>query len=170
VTDLTKVTLSGRLIVLTRLWLTAAWVCGSVAIAGAAAKPPTGRWITSDGSAVIQIAPCGAELCGQIVGLAQAHPGDPMPANWQGQPECGEVILQTAPATDGTTSWVGQITDPRNGNVYQASVALDANRHLELHGYVVLPIFGQTQTWYPYAGRTLAGCKLAAAPAPGGNA
>ena len=91
-----------------------------------------------------------------------------MPANWQGQSECGEVILQTSPATDGTANWVGQIVDPRNGNVYQARVELDANRHLLLHGYVVLPLFGQTQTWYPYAGRTLAGCKLAVAVVSGG--
>jgi uncharacterized protein (DUF2147 family) len=31
---------------------------------------PTGRWITADNQAVIQIAPCGKNLCGQIVRLA----------------------------------------------------------------------------------------------------
>ncbi len=151
-----------------RLWLYAVLMCGSVAAAHAAAiqnQNPTGRWLTENGQAVIQIAPCGADLCGQIVGIALAHPGDPMPTNWQGGPQCGMTILQTAPQMDsdtGATAWVGSVLDPRNGNVYHATIRLDDNRDLHLHGYLGLPIFGQTQIWALYAGRTLAGCKLAA--------
>jgi len=146
-------------------------VCGSLAFSDAAATPtptPTGRWITADHSAVIQIFPCGADYCGQIVGIALAHPGDPMPRDWQGQPQCGEIILETAPMTNnltGAINWVGTLRDPRNGSLYQASIAVDADRQLRLHGYLGLPLFGQTQTWAPYAGRTLLGCRLAFVPA-----
>jgi len=104
-------------------------------------------------------------MCGQIVGL-QVQPGQAMPTDWQGAPQCGEMILQTAPVADpntGGTDWVGSIRDPRSGHVYRATIALDGDRHLMLHGYIGLPIFGETQTWMPYSGRTLAGCKLAAA-------
>jgi uncharacterized protein (DUF2147 family) len=130
-----------------------------------ASTSPTGRWITENGQAVIQISPCGAKLCGQIVGIATAHPGDKMPTDWQGQPQCGLTIMQTAPATsdDGSKIWQGSVLDPRDGSVYHAEIKLDAARHLFLHGYIGLPIFGQTQTWTPYAGRTLANCRLAAA-------
>jgi uncharacterized protein (DUF2147 family) len=152
---------------LARLWLIAAWLCGSVVLAHAAATQPanpTGRWYTADHSAVVQIAPCGKDLCGQIVGLADVNQTGEMPTDWQGQPQCGLTILQTQPQTapDGSVIWAGTVLDPRNGNVYQATLALDASRHLQLHGYIGLPIFGQTQTWQPYPGRTLAGCKLAA--------
>jgi uncharacterized protein (DUF2147 family) len=144
-----------------------------LAPAAYAAPPsvPVGRWFTANHEAVIQISPCGNKLCGQIVGIALAHPGDPMPMDWEGRPQCGETILETAPVADadtGSTNWVGQVLDPRNGNVYQATIALDGARHLLLHGYLGLPIFGQTQTWDPYPGRTLADCRLAAVVASAG--
>ena len=31
-----------------------------------AAEPITGRWVTDDKDAVVEIAPCGAQLCGTI--------------------------------------------------------------------------------------------------------
>jgi uncharacterized protein (DUF2147 family) len=141
---------------------------GSADMAGGT---PTGRWMTANGQAVIQIAPCGADLCGQIVGIVLAHPGDKMPSDWRGQPQCGLTIIQTAPGTDanGNPDWQGSVLDPRNGNVYHAEIKLDDDRHLELHGYLGLPIFGQTQTWTAYAGRTLANCKLAAATEAAGR-
>lgn len=128
---------------------------------------PTGRWITANGQAVVQIFPCGrGDLCGDIVGIAVAHPGDKMPIDWRGQPQCGLTIIETAPATgaDGGPVWDGSVLDPRNGNVYHAQIKLDSDRHLLLHGYLGLPIFGQTQTWLPYSGRTLSDCRLAAVP------
>ncbi len=138
-----------------------------MAKADQAQTAPTGRWITAQHNAVIQIYPCGADMCGQIVGLLPAGPGGTMPTDWQGRPQCGMTIITTAPATDadGSQVWRGTVLDPRNGNVYQAKIKLDPSRHLELHGYIGLPIFGQTQTWTPYSGRTMANCKLAAADA-----
>jgi len=129
---------------------------------------PTGRWITAQHNAVIQIFPCGGNMCGDIVGLLPAGPSGGMPTDWQGRPQCGMTIIKTAPATDadGTPVWQGTVLDPRNGSVYQAQIKLDQSRHLELHGYIGLPVFGQTQTWTPYSGRTLANCQLANALSP----
>jgi len=127
---------------------------------------PTGRWITAQHNAVIQIFQCGSNICGDIVGLVPAGPDGGMPTDWQGKPQCGLTIINTAPAMDanGMPVWQGTVLDPRNGSVYKAQIKLDQQRHLELHGYVGLPIFGQTQTWTPYSGRTLSNCRLAAAP------
>ena len=40
--------------------------------------------MTADHTTVIQIAPCDAGLCGEIVGIHLKHRGDPMPQDWQG--------------------------------------------------------------------------------------
>ncbi len=147
-----------------RLWLLAAFMCGGTFAPAVAALPssPTGTWLTADHSAVIRVAPCGTELCGQIVGIALKHPADSMPMDWRGQPECGEVIVQVAPVMDrnGTTGWKGTVLDTRDGNVYQARLSLDANQNLQLRGYLGLPLFGRTQTWMPYREQTLVGCRL----------
>lgn len=158
--------LSGRLLLL-RLWLLVAWLCGSVAFAHAAGtfpSAPTGRWVSADRSIVLEITPCGNALCGQIIGIVLAHAGDPMPLNWLGRPQCGMTILQTAPITNsstGYTRWVGTLVDPRNGNVYRASIALNSNRELLLRGYFGLPIFGLTQVWEPFTGPPPVGCVIA---------
>ena len=157
--------LSGRLF-LPRLWLLAAWLCGSVAFAHAAGTPPsvpTGQWVSADRSIVLEITPCGNALCGEIIGIVLAHAGDPMPLNWLGRPQCGMTILQTAPITNsstGYTRWVGTLVDPRNGNVYRASIALNSNRELLLRGYFGLPIFGLTQVWEPFTGHANSNCTL----------
>lgn len=157
--------LSGRLVLL-RPWLLAAWLCGSVAFAHAAGTfpaSPAGRWVSADRTIVLEIIPCGNKLCGQIIGIVLAHAGDPMPLDWLGHPQCGMTILQTAPVTNnatGYTRWVGTLVDPRNGNVYRASIALNSNRQLLLRGYFGLPIFGLTQIWQPFSGLSPVGCTL----------
>jgi uncharacterized protein (DUF2147 family) len=123
---------------------------------------PAGLWRTANGNAVVQIAPCGQDLCGQIVGLALA-PNDPMPTDWAGAPQCGLTIFRTAPRVDANgqiVAWSGSILDPRNGSHYSARIELNQPDQLKLRGYLGLPIFGQTQTWVPYHGSIPADCRL----------
>ncbi len=150
-----------------RLWLTAIWLCGSVALGHAAGtspvnRSPIGSWYMGHHDAVIAIAPCGADLCGKIAGIVTDHPGDPLPHNWQGRPQCGMTMLhlKPVPSDSGQTSWVGTVTDPRDGNAYRASARRDSTQHLRLHGYVGLPIFGLTQVWDPYNGPLPEDCRL----------
>jgi uncharacterized protein (DUF2147 family) len=151
---------------LIRLCLLAVWLYGGVALAHAAGVTPVGRWFSTDHSIVVEIAPCGQNLCGRIVGIVLAHPGDPLPMDWLGRPQCGMTLLETArvpnPRTGGT-NWIGTILDPRNGDVYRATITVDDAHHLRLHGYIGLPIFGLTQSWTPYSGQILANCTLAPA-------
>ncbi len=125
---------------------------------------PTGLWLTADHSAVIQIAPCKTGLCGEIVGIHLKHPGDPMPDDWQGQPQCGMTIIQTSPVKTqaGNTVWKGYVLDPRNGVFHPALLALDAFRRLVLRGYLLIPILGRSQVWTAYTGPapTLPGCHI----------
>ena len=158
----------GARIDLSRLWLllvacaAATLAHGQAVRADVASPPPTGRWLTADHSAVIQIAPCQAGLCGEIVGIHLKHPGDPMPEDWRGDPQCGMTIIQTAPATtpSGQTIWKGYVLDPRNGVFHPALLAVDAFKRLVLRGYMFIPLLGRSQVWTAYQGPTLPGCHL----------
>ena len=94
------------------------------------AHNPTGLWVTANGNAVVQIAPCGQDLCGRIVGLVLG-PNDPMPTDWTGAPQCGLTIFRTVPRIDANgqvTAWSGAILDPRNGSQYGARIKLKSAR------------------------------------------
>ena len=128
-----------------------------------AAQPgPVGAWVTAGNGAVIEIYQCGNSLCGAISGMVLA-PADKTPVDWQGQSQCGLVIVRTAadPVQGNKPAWFGSITNPRNGSVYHARLTLDANGNLLLRGYVGLPVFGATQTWTRYeGGNPPADCRL----------
>jgi uncharacterized protein (DUF2147 family) len=127
---------------------------------------PTGRWMTPDHDAVIQIAPCGAELCGQIVGMV-LQPTDPVPRDWAGASQCGLTIIHAAAEreSDGRVVWRGTIVNPRNGAAYQARLSVGADHELHLRGYVALPIFGLTQRWMSYTGPDVpTDCRLGQTP------
>lgn len=145
-------------------WLLVATLCiGLSALPARAAQPaPVGAWVTASHDAVIEIYQCGDSLCGAISGMVLA-PTDRTPTAWQGQTQCGLVIVQTAATSTGgdNPAWFGSIVDPRNGSVYHARLSLDGNGNLLLRGYVGLPVFGRTQTWTHYTGAPLpTNCRL----------
>ena len=87
-------------------------------------------------------------------------PTEPMPTDVSGRSQCGLTILTNEmPAADGT--WLGQITDPRDGNTYQAKLWLDAGGNLHLRGFIGIPLLGSTQIWRKYTGQLTAECGLA---------
>jgi uncharacterized protein (DUF2147 family) len=136
------------------------------ALPATAAPSPVGRWLTTNRQAVIEITPCGADFCGQIVGIIVRHAGDPMPLDWLGRPQCGFVMIRTRRQT-GTADaprWAGTVQDPRDGNTYDANLSVGKDGQLRLRGYVGLPLFGETQRWTRFYGRTFADCRL-----PGNN-
>lgn len=120
---------------------------------------PVGQWLTEGRDAVIAIAPCGAGLCGRIVGVTLDHPGDPVPTDQQGRTQCGLTIIRAiVPEQDG--GWSARITDPRNGKEYRARLSLDERGRLRVRGYLGIPLFGQTEVWTPYPARVPADCRL----------
>ncbi len=148
-----------------RAWLLVGFVPISLAfVICAQAKPfQPGYWVSSGRQIVLQIDPCGKDLCGFIAGIALDHPGDAMPNDWRGQPQCGFLMLRVAPAPpaeDGSERWKGVLQDPRNGNVYRTMIKFDAARNLDLHGYIGLPILGETQIWPKFTGTIEPGCNV----------
>ncbi len=132
----------------------------TVALARAATMDnPVGTWLTANGQGVVAIEPCGEAVCGRIVGIDRA-PGDPMPTDINGRPQCGlTIITNETPAGDGT--WFGRVTDPRDGRSYRAKLWLDQDGNLHLRGFLGIPLLGATQVWHRFTGRLTAECALA---------
>jgi uncharacterized protein (DUF2147 family) len=128
--------------------------------ASAALSPNVqGNWLTGNGHGVVQIARCGAELCGRIVGIDRAA-GEPMPTDVRGRPQCGLSIVTTDGADpDGT--WHGQITDPRDGHSYQTRLSVDQRDDLRLRVFIGIPALGSTQVWHRFTGRLGPDCRIA---------
>jgi uncharacterized protein (DUF2147 family) len=133
-----------------------------LAAASSAAEPagsPIGDWSTSNGHGVIEISQCGDVLCGRIVGI-QRKPSEPMPTDVDGRPQCGLTIISNERSQpDGT--WLGQVSDPRDGGVYQAKLWLDARGDLRLRGFIGIPALGATQIWHRFSGHLAAACRVA---------
>lgn len=127
-------------------------------VASAPSRTPIGAWLTAKGDAVVQIMPCGEALCGEIAGIARA-PGAPVPTDVEGRPQCGLVIMRDErPEADGT--WVGTITDPRDGASFDARLSVDEAGNLQLRGFFAIPLLGETQTWHRFTGKLGAGCHM----------
>ena len=134
----------------------AALILGAV-LAGAAG--PEGNWLTQDGGGVIAIAPCAGGLCGRIAGMREIRRSDStLPIDTHGHPKCGLTILHAAP--DGPGNWSGLITNPDTGSDWHATFHLDDAGRLLLRGYVLLPMFGETQTWTRYPGTLGTDCAM----------
>jgi uncharacterized protein (DUF2147 family) len=132
--------------------------------AAQAPSTPTGRWLTANRQAVIQVEPCGTNFCGRIIGIIVLHAGDPLPLDWLGRPQCGFIMLRTKRQIGTEPRWAGSIQDPRDGDTYGAIIAMRPDGKLHLRGYVAVPLFGETQRWAPFTGQTFADCRL-----PGNN-
>jgi len=124
----------------------------------AAAKTVAGEWLTEDGGGVIRIAPCGSALCGRIVGMADFGPSG-TPTDVQGRPQCGlEIIHELRQSEPGR--WSGTITNPEDGQTYDARLSVDKTGRLRVRGFLGIPLFGATQIWTPYPGALTADCRM----------
>jgi uncharacterized protein (DUF2147 family) len=124
----------------------------------AAAKTVAGQWLTEDGGGVIRIAPCGAVLCGRIVGMTDFGPSG-TPKDVQGRSQCGlEIIHELRQSEAGL--WSGTITNPEDGRTYDAQLSVDAAGRLLVRGFLGIPLFGATQIWTPYPGVLTEECRM----------
>ena len=102
----------------------AALALSSAAVAAPA--PVTGRWLTEEGKAIVEVAPCGASLCGRIVKVLKPRPGGPAvdinnpDAKLRTRRIEGIMILSGfAPKGD---RWAGRIYDPESGRTYRSEL------------------------------------------------
>jgi uncharacterized protein (DUF2147 family) len=136
-----------------------ALLCG----AASAADPAEGLWRTTDGRGVVEIAACGASLCGRIRALPPEAAGKSDTNNPESalrrRPLCGLPILSGF-ARNGAGQWTdGTIYDPETGKSYDATIAVETEGALELRGYVGMPLFGRTERWTRIAAGGFAPCR-----------
>jgi uncharacterized protein (DUF2147 family) len=116
-----------------------------------------GEWVTTNGKARVEIFRRGGEYCGKINWLREPEKeGKPVvddknpDERLRAQPVLGLEILHGF-SFDGENLWTGgRIYDPENGNDYSARMTMTDSVTVELRGYVLLPMFGRTETWKRY--------------------
>ncbi|AJR26174.1 hypothetical protein A8O16_18030 [Sphingobium sp. 20006FA] len=121
-------------------------------IMAAAASPPSveGRWLTEDRKGVVQIAPCGGQMCGRIAQVLDKGPGVPATdvnnpdPKLRGQPILGLLTLWGF-RRDGAIWKGGRAYDPKSGRSYRATLGLNADGSLRLTGCVLF--LCQSQRW-----------------------
>ena len=127
----------------------------SATAASAIAADATGLWSTRDARAQVRISPCGGDLCGTIVRLAE--PNDPA----TGQPKTdknnsdparrtrplvgSQVLINMRP--NGSAKWTGQIYDAENGRTVSGSITLTGGNALKLEGCALGGMVCRSQTW-----------------------
>ena len=119
---------------------------------------PLGRWLTEDQRGAIEIYACGEQLCGRIAwqyqplgpdGHLKLDRNNPSPS-LRTHPLCGLPIMSgfRRAGADAPNEWNGgSIYDPGSGNTYSAKLTMKGANTMELRGYLVIPLLGQTQTW-----------------------
>lgn len=116
-----------------------------------AAHPINGRYVTEDGAALIEVAPCGGKTCGRTLRVLKARAGAPATdvnnknAALRGRPIVGMPVLSEF--TESANDWRGRIYDPRNGKTYKSIVSRNPDGTLKVQGCIAF--ICQTQTWRP---------------------
>lgn len=114
-------------------------ILSGLAVAGESAK---GVWMLNSGKVTVRITPCGASLCGSIIGLAK-------PLNKQGQPKVDRknpneslrnrplmgltILANMKPA--GENKWQGTIYNADDGRTYSSYMDL-SGRNMKVKGCV----------------------------------
>lgn len=114
-----------------------------------------GLWLTANGKAIVEMAPCGSQTCGRMVWVANPRDAggklkldvnneDPVK---QARPICGMQLIGGMKLS-GTGIWKnGWIYNPRNGKTYGAEIKAVSAAKLKVRGYLGISLLGESQTW-----------------------
>jgi uncharacterized protein (DUF2147 family) len=131
---------------------TSGFLLGAAALLSAtpamAAAPIAGKWMTAEKDSIIEIAPCGTNMCGKISKFmipVEGPPFDrhnPNPA-MRNRPLLGLPILLAL--KDGGKQWEGNIYDPKKGKTYKSKVYMNPNGTMTVKGCIAF--FCQGFVW-----------------------
>lgn len=131
-----------------RLIVTAAAAAALLACAPANAQPapPLGVWRTASGNLDVEIAPCGAALCGTAVKVLANHSMAAGQAPKAPPAQVGlKVLTDIRPARPGV--WRGRLYNRENGKTYDCLIEPRGADAIKLRAYVLIPQIGKDQVW-----------------------
>jgi len=117
-----------------------------------------GFWKTAGDSSKLEIYPCGDKLCGKVAWLKNPNyvnskdgPIDtpkidrknPDPS-LRHRPILGLQVIEGLTAMADNQWGHGICYDPESGNTYKCKMQMKSPDHLEMRGYVGIPLFGRT--------------------------
>jgi uncharacterized protein (DUF2147 family) len=142
-----------------RAAITAAALLGTLLAAAPSAAPAgsvEGSWLTEAKNGIVAIFHCGgAELCGRLAWVRIAPSDDNPHAVDNRNPDpklrrralCG-LTMMWGFRPDGPDHWSGgALYDPQSGNTYRGTMVLRPDGKLGLRGYVLVPLFGRSESW-----------------------
>ena len=118
-------------------------LCGAVALLAAqpayAATPISGKWVTTEKDSIINIEPCGKNMCGKIEKFLTPVQGPPFDRNnpdtaLRNRPLLGLPILLAL--ADSGDEWKGKIYDPKSGKTYKSKAYRNPNGTLTVKGCI----------------------------------
>ena len=113
-----------------------------------------GVWLTEDNEGAIELYPCeNNHVCGRIFTLSEDEVDDtdshnPEPTKRK-RHLCGLTIMGdfTPTQEDRTRLESGWVYSPIDGNKYSAHIKIIDKNSLEMRGYFLTPVLGQSQIW-----------------------
>jgi uncharacterized protein (DUF2147 family) len=112
----------------------------------AVAQPPsadvTGLWIDHTGQGAVEIAQCGARICGRVVWLK-----NPDHKSKSGKRICGAQVLGDLQPRPNNAWEDGWIYNPEDEERFSAALKLQNANTLTVLGYLGFKLLGETFTW-----------------------
>jgi uncharacterized protein (DUF2147 family) len=114
-----------------------------------------GTWLTENKKAIVEIKPCAASACGNIVWMAEPNGPGGQPKTDANNPDpslsgrtiCGMPMVGNF-TKDAEGEWSnGFIYDPEGGDTYKSKMRLTEEGNLYVRGYVGIPLLGKSQVW-----------------------
>lgn len=107
-----------------------------------------GRWLTDNGNLEVEIAPCGAAMCGTVVKVlanrSMSGSGE-MKAADQRSPLGMKVLIDFV--RSGESTWQGEIYNRENAKTYSCKITAESPDQLVVRPYVGLSLFGKDLVW-----------------------
>jgi len=131
---------------------TTVWVARAAAT-NLAVDPVNGYWQTENGEGTVEIYDCGERVCGRFHWLNKDSLDDvsrdiknPDPDK-RDRPLCKMQFMGGFSQVSPGHYEGGWIYSPRSGSTYSARLTMIDHDTLDLHGYVLTPLLGESQTW-----------------------
>ncbi|PEQ14041.1 hypothetical protein B2G71_06075 [Novosphingobium sp. PC22D] len=139
-----------RLVLPTALGMVSALLAASPAFADEA-DSVIGKWRTPSKNGVVEIAPCGASICGRLIDSDNIRKNPELrdtenkDESKRGRKLKGLMILSGFERDDG--KWTGgSVYNPEDGGTYKGTITPTGANSLKLKGCIVWPLC-KTQTW-----------------------